>query len=225
MQQSDTNGFMTIQQVVNDVKVDINDFSERLHKRLIRWAMVGMEDLSISVIRKHKVVKLYVDPENFYVTVPEDMLKFLSVGIVKNGKFHRFTSSDDISTEIDSINPDDRAFNNASSIDNGTNNTYYKIYNNRIILSGEQYEFVFLKYISSGVDNEGNTLIPVEVRDALVSFIKMKLVSDDAKVPEYVINRKKQDYKTKKRELKALQIGTIEDIEDSINTRRFQYPQ
>lgn len=226
MKQSDTNAFVNLQHIVNDVKVDIDDFSERSHKKLIRWATRGMEEFGLHGLNIVKTRKLFVDYDSNCVSLPEDMLAFLAVGTVQDGKFYRFGYNPAITTSLEDITDDYRPA-DSKMMDYRINDTYYKLdlNNNRIVLSGERYEYVFLKYKSSGVDNESNTYIPVLAQEALIAFVKWCIVRDNPKVPEYIINRKYKDYSRKYDLMMARQLGTIEEIYDVFAESRFQYPQ
>lgn len=220
MFQTDTAGFVTLQQVVNDVKVDTNDFSERNHKRLIRWAMRGLEKFALKHIFNVKTVKVQVE-DNYTIPIPEDMMLLLGVGTVINGEFFGFSQNADMFTKLETVEESFRPANytdDSESFAYGVNDTYYKLdlNNNRIILSGESYDYVYLKYKVSGISTQDDTFVPVYARDALLAYVKYRMISDDRETPEYIITRKKRDFDRELREMKATQTPTIEQIYDKL---------
>jgi|SRR6056297_1702108 len=233
MRQTDTPGYVSLQQIVNDVKVDLNDFTNRDHKRFIRWAMRGMETFSLQYIYKAKTVKVHVDKDNNTVPIPADSLSVLGVGTIQNGRFYGFTIDREITSKLEDIDEDVRPeyYEEGDVFDEfpylgSINNTYYKIdiNNSRIILSGKTYDYVFVKYKSSGLDAPDNTLIPVFAQEALISFVKYKLVQDDRETPEYVIRRKQRDYLDARRKMIGYQTATIQQIDDTLAKNRTRLP-
>jgi hypothetical protein len=174
----------SIRTVVSKIK-SRGRISEKRDPDIFQMVMDGMRQLSLFSLNTINVVKLDMDSLN-RVTLPDDYLNFLAIGIPVRGKLSTFTRNDKMTRSSDQTFADDSfdteygenvAINDANIYaygqGGGTNDVYFYIDERKgyIQLKGYDKTTVTLHYISHGINQDSEDVyIPAIAEEALIAF-------------------------------------------------------
>jgi len=169
------------------------------HDKIMHFIIKGLKDINIFHAVNKKVTRLEVNEINC-INLPEDYVDYLKIGITyTNGLFWTFTKNEAISIYKDfecgeqtqastSELPDmwcdgidsDKKITVLFNYTGGNNNQYFRIdkeYNRIHLKNNAIGSEVELEYITTGINTNGDTIIPIMYNDSLVSFAlwQMKL--------------------------------------------------
>lgn len=180
-----------------------------------------------------KMVRLTLD-KNLIANFPEDLLKVKKIGVILEGKVYTLTKDENIittTTEQDGeeiVNSDYGEGVNINELyyrgyggKGGVNKLgYYKIdYSKRRIVfrNVSRETIILLEYTTSGISLDGETLIPVVIKEYIKSFITYELVRHRLDVPLYLKDDYKKQMWNEGDKIKALTMPSMEDILDAWN--------
>jgi len=160
----------------------------------------GMRDLNLFTVKGERIARIQMDAVNC-ISLPNDYLSFLKLGVPYNGRLHTFTLDESMITPmtiVDGIevldstrgegitrvdgksNADGTRFVEGQSGYNNTGgkNEFYMKFdlpNRRIIIDGVSRTECTLMYKSNGVSATGGTLIPATYEESLLAWVDWKL--------------------------------------------------
>ena len=186
---AELSGYTTPKAIVSAVLLDEGDGADMgQYKRYLNWVLRGYKQLKMFALPNAKEVRLDVNPDIYSVTLPDDFVKFVSIGRPYKGKVDTFIQYNELvattTPECGQETQDSEQGENVTQY----NNSYYSLYgmgggigqyyykldlnNNRILLNGTPtLTTVNLKYISTGIKIGETTLIPVLAEESLIAFV------------------------------------------------------
>jgi len=224
---ADTSGLVTIKQIVNGFI--FKSGIELKYFMIYQLACDIIRELNLWILNDSKrVVKLTMNL-NSIVDLPDDYLRFCSVSIPRDGKYWTLTRDDGIittTTEVDGSEVLDSDYGEGVDIEgNAIHNYgstlinphgYYTLdeRNRRIVFRNLTRSEVFLTYVSSGLNTEEETLVPVTAKPAIEAWIMLELAIYN-NAPASRISMLKDRYEAAESRLIGLQLPTIKDFEDA----------
>ena len=190
---------ITFGNIVNNVLLDMhNEADLGMQKRLLQYAIrIWRNKLVLFHLPYVKTVELTMNDLNA-VTLPDDCSRFISVGVPYRNRYWTFTEDGrmlltglggDCGEQV--LDEDDGEGENLEetgdragySIPGGRNDYYYKMdaRNNRIILNGFSRTTVRVKYISTGIRVDKETVVPVIAQEAMIAGVHMLRLRHDPK--------------------------------------------
>jgi len=234
----DTAGLITIKQIVLKIihrgRLQTSDYA------LIKSLVVdGCKDMMLFTVKGTRTVRLQMSPVNT-ITLPEDYLSFVDIGMPLNGRFWPMTQDKriippmTITNGVETLDSDkgegvtriegktntDGSHVNYSprgySQGGGVNIYYYKIEegNNRICIDGIGRTEVTLVYKSSGVSTSGETLIPSICEESIIYFVKWQMAEAERNMSWSVSH--KQNYIEACNKVKFLQSPSLDVLYDVV---------
>lgn len=201
-----TKGFVTLNQVVASVLNKKNDYSKHGRKRLLQFAIEGYREFGLYHIPSIEAEWLPVNNDIKTVTLPDQTMEFISVGIALEGRYWEFSKLESgINPEgFNRVNPDRQEVVQRETTQlinygfpGGENDfMYYHDKPNRrlVIYSPFDLNEVLVYYKSSGISSSGNTVIPIHAFQALRAYIQMEDVDDDPMVSMGEKQRREMKY-------------------------------
>lgn len=193
-QKTKTNGVMPLTQVVASILNKRNDYSKHDRKRLLQFAIEGFREFGLYHLPTIQSEWIKVNQDLMTVPLPDQLMEFLSVGIALNGEYWEFTKIEnginpqgfkelneerqevDLDTSIKSQNFATPGGQNEYKFDYDKNNRRLVIYTNLPLTE------VLVIYKSTGINADGDTLIPIHAFQALRAYIQMEDIDDDTQV-------------------------------------------
>jgi hypothetical protein len=230
---ADTNGLITLKDVVVNTMMDLGPEAQKAeYFRFMQWAIRGFGELKQFHLNYVKEVTLDITDINT-VILPPDYVNFVSIGIGINGRMWTFTKDNTIiSPEGESCGAEaftdengegvsigDGGYVSGYGVPGGRNMAYYKLdlQNNRIILDQNlSRTSVKLKYITSGINLDGPTYIPLMARECLIAWVHWKRVQHNRNYTRGEKDDAKMDYYEEVEKLRDLTGPTLEQIYDAI---------
>lgn len=175
-------GWVTFREIIDSIMLAWGDSSDPgQFMRYLNFAIKGYEELRLRHLPATKPVTLPIDGEMRIAVLPEDFLKFVSLGTMSNGQFYGFQPSSMITAStqacgIDSVTPpvystSQTAFVASYSLD---------LENRRIIIDAPvSLTEVLLNYTPTGVKMDGITYIPRMCRGVIEAFVEYEIVKRD----------------------------------------------
>jgi len=180
-------GYCDLKEVTTDAMIDLMGAVDNgLYLTFLRWAVRGYTTMKLHVLSGNKSVKLTPVENPYCVVLPDDFASFVAIGVNLHGKFIRFekdgriasTTSELCGNEIQSGDESQTSAPNTYYVNNYSYTYKVEEDNNRILLRGYPVlGEVVLIYVSSGIKIGEPTIIPIKVREALISFIHWQYTS------------------------------------------------
>ena len=240
-------GFNTARQIIDEALAGIRDFDRKREREAAMYFLRGYREWRI--FNSKSIVEMWL-PVTLVKTVnlPDEMLEFLSIGIPVNGEMFTFTLAQGIVSPLD--DPMEELLEAESGEDesllrslqygygsNGINDEYYFRLDEdsrRIVLKKAAIDLytqsdrteVLLRYISTGVSDLDNTMVPGTAYNMLVAYIEWKLVASMPTVYDrgYRMD-KKQEYLHEVEKFQMLDMPTIDELYDVIFETSAQTPR
>lgn len=180
---AEVRGYVCLETIIDEFLNDEYNGERGHYFQLLKWAIRGLMKLNFSVLINKKVEKVAVENEPYGIILPEDYVKFHSVGIVKYSKFIPFAKSSNrtlTTTEdcgLETQNTDEE------SVPPSNNSVrYVPTYtytldeeNNRILLDGfPKLTEAVLIYQPTGVNTGKETYLPIKAQEALIAWLHLQ---------------------------------------------------
>jgi hypothetical protein len=231
-------GYTTLKEVVlNTLSGMGNKGNMQYYFPFLQFAIRGYKKLNLFHLPLTKVVYLPMSDINT-ITLPDDYLSFLAVGIPYKGRIWTFTKDQGLvapdstdcgiqvldSTEGETVVKGDTESLTAYGLQGGVNEYYYKIdlANNRIIINGLTARTCTLAYVSTGISMSGTTFIPKIAEEALIAFVHWQRVQYDDDVPMGVKKDYEEQFTKGCNELEYASMPTIEELYDAVYQSFYQ---
>lgn len=183
---SNISGWITFREIVDSVQLAGGDASDPgQFMRKLNFAIKCYEDLQLFQLPATKPVTLPVSSEMGVVMLPDDFLRFVSVGRMDGGRFYQFSPMSDMAKAVTgSCGVDTRDTITYSSEETAT--MYYRCYylldidNRRIIIQAPpSVTEVVLNYVPTGIKRDGLTYIPRMCREVIEAYVEYMVVLRD----------------------------------------------
>lgn len=216
---SNITGYITLKQVVHNFRMMNKEYGNMDDDRLLLFAANALMDFKRFKSRKVKVK--YYDSSEISdintISLPRDYDSFSKLGEIHNERVLILTENKNIaipgkiengvqSRDVDKSNSNNEYFvahdHNGQYIQNlyglrgGYYDLYYKLDENheRIILEGDASSSLILEYISTGIDMDQDTVIPIRLLNVLIRRMEWEIADRDPTVPDYLVRRKQHYY-------------------------------
>lgn len=183
---SNISGWITFKEIVDSIQLAGGDASDPgQFMRLLNFAIKGYEDLMLFQLPATKPVTLPIATEMGAVVLPDDFLRFVSVGTMDGGRFYKFMPSSEMPMAVTgNCGVDTREGLSYAQSDTGTQ--YYRCYytldidNRRIIVEAPpSITEVVLNYVPTGIKRDGMTYIPRMCREVVEAYVEYMVVLRD----------------------------------------------
>ncbi len=242
LENTKTQGFVTIRYIVMSILNRLKEYSMRDYKYIAQLVIEGFTDLNMYHLSNNVEVQYLYMTAAKTVSVPTDFIDWIKVGITINGKIMALTKDDSIALPRKFEDGKDVGNIDASNINQyvvftdhfrrgryvggmygmrgGVNQAYYRY-------DAERRQFIFtgniprseivLEYISSGVSLTSSTVIPRVAHQPLVYYFMWQRVEFDPRVSESVKARKQALYDQEVEKARYFTSApTIEEYRDSL---------
>lgn len=193
--------------------------------RYIALAAEAVTEIRLYEVSYPKQRKISMN-EAGIISFPRDMIRFVSIGVAKQGRLWTYTHAGDMitTTEIEEgvrvpaekIPPQKNQY--GPAVRGGKNTHYVKVdYDKRLIfVMGFPVQDAYLTYTSSGIDVNTPTFIPVEMTPVIAAYIKWADSKYDDQVPGSTKDRNEYYFHQQRGKLKSLRWPTAEQWGDVI---------
>jgi len=180
-------GWVTFKELIDSVMLAWGDASDHgQFMRLLNFAIKGYEDLRLHHVPATKPVTLPIDTEQRIIVLPNDFLRFVSVGVMADGKFYPFKpNSEMVPLMAMSCGVDERQVPDGYT-DSGDEITSYSAYYsldveyNRILIDAPlNLTEAVLNYTPTGVRMDGETYIPRMAARVIEAWVEYQWVIRD----------------------------------------------
>lgn len=206
-------GFMTLNQVIASFLNKRGDYSKHDRKRLLQFAIEGYREFGL--YHNPTILQEWLPVNNDIKTVslPDQMMEFLTVGIPVQGRYWSFTELDDgidpssevrLIAEREEVRPGSQRPLGDFATPGGDNQYMFKHdkRNRRLIIySPHDLDEVLVVYRSTGIKANGETIIPIHAFQALRAYIAYEDVDLDPMIP---INEKMRRFESKEYHVKNM---------------------
>lgn len=220
--------------------ITVNRFVEKMlfktgqnHDEFLRYLQITLDGVRTLFTQKVGYItntKQTIDTDTNTVDYPDDYIGLISLSVPDNGRMWTLTRDDGIvpttSTDINGdeyLDPDagegvdlsDEYVQVGYGARGGYNDWYYTEdkKNRRFIISGRTVDHVILRYVSSGINADAATEIPLAMEDMLEAFLMWKLASYAG---DRDVEYKYQCYNREVRKFMKAQGPNIYEIKDAI---------
>lgn len=198
------------------------------YMRYMQIACAGLRDMHTHdfEVEVTKVVTVNASTNRF--SFPSDFVKYKWIATPRDGRWWIYTKEqdlvpltddDDVPNTILTALPNIANTNIATSMsDGGGQNRYYfkPDYKNREFqVAGDTPTIVVLKYITNGLDSEGDINIPDYATLALEAYVRAEIADFDAIAESHVIRLKAQ-YEKKRKMMRKVHRPTLQELKDII---------
>ncbi|MBN1683750.1 hypothetical protein JW865_09395 [Candidatus Bathyarchaeota archaeon] len=234
---SDTISIQTLDSVVNKALLTLPENQRSLSNRdrFLEFAIDALRNLRLTTTNSGaKTVKIEPNAVNRF-DFPYDMEQFISLGVPVNGKIWWLTRNNDIintKTVIgidESLDEDDGegidlAVSQSDSFDSigGINSQGYftlDFENREIIVNANTRSELLLRYISSGINNSGETYIESKYIRAIIAYILWMDVDYDRTAPMNMKEQYKSRFEESKNEIKRIEAPGLWELLDAWNSK------
>ena len=236
-----TSRLVSINSTVHNVLNDLGTYNTNEFLRYKQWAIRGFKVLNIHIMPTVEIQYFTVNTNNI-VNLPDDYIDYTRIGIVRDGRIWTLTSDNSIPITREEVNG---AVVNYTDLEDAENiptlGTWFaapaKVYNvayhrydkelNRLIFSGDMAgQSVAVEYISTGVNERGEILIPVEAEEAMIAWVHNLRALNDKKATIDEKDRRDREFKRCMVDLISFMTSfTLEDLRDAINAQNSQLPK
>lgn len=230
----DTSGLITLQDAVDDVLNELENYSDANVLRYTRLGERAIKELNLFSLDKVSTKIMPVSKDLNRVNLPSDLLTVLRVGVrLGNGRIYTLTmdehlmlSSDVASctnvsltgTEPAELNAGDSIISNYSIRGGQSEYGSYRVdYSLNVIQLGLNVNLdeIVVEYVSSGIKIDGVTYIQEITREAVIAYIKYKSRhtgnSSGGERQEL-----KMEYELEKKKLENLMIPSFDEMYDAL---------
>jgi hypothetical protein len=180
-------GWMTFKEIVDSIMLAVGDSSDQgQFMRYLNFAIRGYEQLRLHNLPATKPVTLPIETELRIVVLPDDFLKFVSVGVYSEGVFYKFLPKSDMVYVVESSDGvDTRSVPSEVDTNGGEIVRFIGCYsldieNRRILIDAPlALTEVLLNYTPTGVKMDGMTYIPRMCREVLEAYVEYQVVLRD----------------------------------------------
>jgi hypothetical protein len=168
---------ITPEDIINDVLLDVSDFSNNEYMRALRFVERGVGEINLFHSKEYKIVKLTIN-ENLTATLPDDYVRHSMIGVLINNQIYPLSSNNENVNTGENKTYKDTSYRlghkgGLSAYGEYTiNQSQHRIEFSKNIVSLD----VYLKYISTGLESDKK--IPVIYRETLIAYVKWKLEKD-----------------------------------------------
>ena len=195
--------------------------------KFFQYGIDGITQLKLYTLGETKVEKLEMDSDLNTITLPNDYMKFVDLGVPINGRLWSLTKDNTIIDTTTLVNGQETYDEDLGEGDwnylkqngaGGQNSRYYKVdeKNRRIVISGIDVTTVWLVYISTGVYTDEPTYIPRAVKPVIEAFIRLEFFENSADTPASKMIFYENRFKTQRNRLKRLKYPTLQELADSL---------
>jgi hypothetical protein len=226
-----TNGLISLENLVEET-LAITKRPDSDYKSFFQIAIRGYMDLRIHVVKQGRKQSVLTISDINKVDFPDDFVDFISIGVVDGGKIWRLSPNKDfivVTTEGGDEETQDENEGQGVSIPNesvsgyyargGSNNKgYYQIEwdKRRIGLINVSEDTVILTYITSGIDVDNTTYIPIKYIPALQSYIAWWSIALDNNIPLSQKQMAEHTYIMMRNQLRKSESPTLEEYEEAL---------
>ena len=233
----ETNGLITLQTCVDDVLNKLDNYSDSLIGRYLRFAERGLSKLSLFVLDGVRTKEIPINMKINTADLPSDFVRLIRLGVNVHGKYYTLTRNDDIiirdefSCQETPRDSDDNGLMEGYPCSVGNESGYnyqlrggqseYGSYRidpkENVIYFGEdvRLENVIVEYVGTGININDVTYIPEMAREAIIAFImKERLHSGNSTLGE----RQEAEYNwnTEQNLLVTAQMPSLDEMYDTI---------
>lgn len=235
---SDTPAFIPLSNVVHSFLNATGIYSKVNFKRFMIIVAENYTDLNINGTALFKTERIVIGSTNS-IPWPKDFIDYVRIGTLYNGKIFTLTKNEAIvgdyviscGQEIPDSDLTDVINNNWAhnyTTSGGKNFLYYRSdkETRRIIFDGDGVgRTIILQYISSGVELNGDTMIPVSMLKMMRKYLHWVLMDYDmtSKYPQSKIEGARRDFVIFREEYERLDTGFTAD--EFIDALRQGYSQ
>ena len=224
-EQTKTPGAVTLNYIVSSILNKRGDYSIKGRKRLLQFAIEGCREFRLYHMPSMEVEWIKINKDLMTVPLPDQLMQFKAVGIPINGEFWEFTEVDDrIEPQGQrKLNKDhqEAEFETEHPAPNfaypGGQNEYLYSYdkaNRRLVIyTAHNIDEVLVVYKSTGINEKGNTYIPVHAIEALKAYVQYQDIDDDPSIAQSEKMRKFQMLEYHKKNMR--------DIENMFTPQQF----
>ena len=222
----DTSGLTTIKRTVLKY-LERNRLPMSEYIQVFGLVCSAMRELHLFTVKNSRTIKLKMDAVNC-LSLPEDYLSFVKLGVPVQGRLWSFTLDNNIIVPqslvngLETLNQDIGEGQGKSESYMGYNTTggYNDFYmkfdlpNRRIIVNGLPRTECTLVYKSNGVSASGQTLISGTYEEAILAFVNWKRAESERNMSW--CQKFEMDYNGECNKLKFLEGPTLDQIYDAI---------
>ena len=238
MSTSNIKGVVSLKSIVSNVLLDLGkdgDMGEYL--RYLNWGIRVLKELNLFHVRVVQTIQLSMTDIKT-VTLPDDFLMFVSLGIPVNGRMWYFTKDDKLimpqseECALETLEDDDgegvvigdgRDY-YGYGLPGGRNEYYYRLDlpNNRIVVNGFPRSKVILTYVGTGIKMGEETMVLKVMEEALIAGIHNMRDRRDRSVPMNHKIHSEEIYNQEVEKLRFVQGPTLDEICDAIYKTYYQ---
>lgn len=175
-------GVIAIQQIVNEVLNDLNEFNSNNYMRYLQWAVRAFEYVHVSFLKTFEIAYLDINEANVAV-LPIDFIEWQNIGIIDSGVFYPIGSNNDNMIPRDEscgeVTEPEHSYHATISSGqygsvSGIDLTDFRIDKEMGVIrlsSKVTATQIYLEYTSCGISSSGTTYIPREAKEAIIKFI------------------------------------------------------
>ena len=230
---ANTTALKTIKNIVKKTLVRSGkDMSH--YKRFYDICVDGLRDLRLNHVKEGlELAKFDVDQTLYTVEFPDDLIKFIGVGVAYNGQIWPLSHKGKINTtttttagveDFDSDIGEGINLNNSIwtgyQAKGGLNVSGYFVVdyaNRRLMLRNFTGTQVWMYYVTSGISLTADTFIPIIYEPTLMSYILMSEEAYKAEGNPNLYERYKSLYDTNLRFLRKSQRDSLQEVYDTIS--------
>ena len=176
-------GWVSFREIIDDIMLAQGDASDHgQFLRYLNFAIRGYEDLRLHSLPATKPVTLPIDGEMRVVVLPDDFLRFVSVGVMSNEKFYAFKPKSDMVLKTTADCGVDSRTTQTESEYIYSYTGYYSIdlENRRLLIEAPlSVTEVVLNYTPTGVRMDGVTYIPRMCRGVIEAYVEWQAALRD----------------------------------------------
>jgi len=233
-----TSRLIELDSVVHNVLNDLGDYNHDQFLRYKQWAIRGFKAIGLHVLPTIEIDYFTVDSNNI-VNLPDDYIRYTRIGVIRDSRIWTLTEDPTIPITRDEANgsiaqyadledaeviPELTTWYSAPAVAYNLAFHRYDRERNRLIFSGDMIgESVVVEYVSTGVNERGRVLAPVEAEEALIAWVHKQRTLNDKKATESDKERRDREFMRTMIDLvDFLNAFTLDDLVDAINANSSQ---
>lgn len=200
----------------------------------LRYLMIAQDGLRHLFMHKLGYItntRLTVDTDTNTADFPADYVGYVSLSVPDDGRMWTLTRDDSLIATTTTVDESETLdFNYGEGVDldeeliplgygarGGFSDTYFSVdlKQRRFIIAGIIPAFIILRYVSSGINTDAETYIPLEAEESLESYVRWKC-SEYEEQPRPIITEKKKAFESAVRRMNRLHAPTLFEIKDAI---------